>query len=90
MARCKKCGARIRFIKTTAGNFMPVDVSMIPVTIGTGKDRIVMANGRVVLGSYRWREEGADGIGFVPHWATCGKGAESIWHGHKINKFLAR
>ena len=69
MAKCKACGAEIRFIPTAAGKKMPVNAE--PVTyeqdmngmftiLGPGG---VIERGRlVVAGSKK---------GYIPHWTTC-------------------
>jgi inosine/xanthosine triphosphate pyrophosphatase family protein len=38
---------------------------------GTGKDKIVLANGTVVSGMILSNSVGADGYGYVSHFATC-------------------
>lgn len=70
---CRKCGKRILWIKTTAGKNMPVNPDLINYRIVTGgKERIVTQNGQVVAGE-KCRPEVADGIGYISHFATCGK-----------------
>lgn len=70
---CRKCGKRILWIKTTAGKNMPVNPDLINYRVVTGgKERIVTQNGQVVAGE-KCRAEVADGIGYISHFATCGK-----------------
>lgn len=76
MARCKRCGAKIRFLETKAGKLMPVDWSRTEYILDKfyGKERIFVAETGEVL-PCRWPRPGekATGTGFVPHFATCGK-----------------
>lgn len=70
--RCKKCGKEIRFIRTTAGKSMPCDSGFIYYKEEPeGKDRIVLPNGQVVVGTIVNGPEFADGFGFISHFATC-------------------
>lgn len=62
---CKECRRPIRFVKTSAGKWLPVDPAFIEsATVG---DKVVTKAGVVVT------VESADKplAGFVPHWATC-------------------
>lgn len=73
MAKCKKCGAHIKFINTTGGKRMPVDVDETYYKEG-GKDRIVTPNGMVLAATIINEEDDlskATGYGYRPHWATC-------------------
>ncbi len=61
----------VRWIRTTAGASMPVDAD--PVRFWkTGKEsRVVLQSGHTVACSLHGEKGKYDGIGFVPHWATC-------------------
>lgn len=75
MSNCKACGARIVWIKTPAGKFMPCDSALVDYWLDSvGKDIIVKPNGEVV--SCTLKPNGLNtkypkGRGYVPHWATC-------------------
>lgn len=76
MPRCKTCGARIRFMKTVAGKTMPVDWSAVEYVEDNfyGKERVLLTSGHVISCRFPKYGEEATGTGFVPHFATCGKG----------------
>ncbi len=72
MPICKKCGAQIRYIKTTAGKNMPVDWSRQEYVMEDhGKERILLDDGRVISCRLPKYGEEATGTGFVPHFASC-------------------
>ena len=73
LAKCRICGKRIRFIKLISGKAMPVDEYFVPYKKDGGKDRIVTPTGDVIACNIRIKTEEADGYGFIPHFATCGK-----------------
>lgn len=69
--QCKRCGARIVWIKTLAGKNMPVDPELVDFKkIKGGKERLVLQSGEVVAGE-RCRASEADGYGYISHFATC-------------------
>lgn len=69
---CRKCGARIMWIRTKSGKNMPVNPELIDYTIPadrTGKERIVTQEGDVIAAE---RSKGKpDGFGYISHFATC-------------------
>ena len=67
---CKKCGKQILFVKTAGGKSMPCDTGFVYYSLG-GKDRIVLPNGQVVAGTILKDSAGADGWGYISHFATC-------------------
>ena len=70
--KCTKCGARILWIKTSAGKNMPCDPEPIPYWQDSrGKKRIVTPNGEVIACRLDGDEQTATGVGYVPHWGTC-------------------
>lgn len=70
---CRKCGDRILWIRTAAGKNMPVNPELINYrALPGGKERIVTLDGRVVAGE-KCRPEIAEGVGYISHFATCGK-----------------
>ena len=72
-SNCKKCGNRILWLRTPAGKNMPVDPNLINYReVPGGKERIVTPNGMVIAGE-RSNPDEADGVGYISHFATCGK-----------------
>jgi hypothetical protein len=68
MATCKKCGARIRFIKTRRGKYMPVDPERVTVDDADTGTLLISDEGEVVRVGF---EETEVQDGFVSHFATC-------------------
>lgn len=66
--KCSKCGAEIKFIRTSAGRWMPVNAQKVYYSLG-GKDAIVTPEGYVVTGTIS--SEPMSNAGYIPHWATC-------------------
>lgn len=62
---CKKCGQKIRFIRTLAGSWMPVNEEEVSGADIAG-ETIVTHGGEVLRGL-----AAKEAVGFVPHWATC-------------------
>lgn len=75
MAKCKYCGAEIKWIRTVSGKSMPCDPGPISYRAG-GSEKIVTPDGEVIACTICRRGEAADGIGYVPHWATCAGGID--------------
>ena len=72
-SNCMKCGNRILWLRTPAGKNMPVDPNLINYReVPGGKERIVTPNGMVIAGE-RSNPDEADGVGYISHFATCGK-----------------
>lgn len=70
--KCTKCGARILWIKTSAGKNMPCDPDLITYWKDSkGKQRIVTPNGEVIACRLEGDTQTATGVGYVPHWGTC-------------------
>lgn len=67
---CRKCGARITFIRMKSGRQMPVNPYFVNFKKG-GKDKIVMENGGVTSGTIVTDPKQADGYGYISHFATC-------------------
>ncbi|MDO4305734.1 MAG: hypothetical protein Q4C77_02790 [Eubacteriales bacterium] len=67
---CRKCGKQILFVRTVGGKNMPCDTKFVYYAVG-GKDRIVLPNGQVVAGTILENSVGADGWGYISHFATC-------------------
>lgn len=72
MSKCKHCGAEIKWIRTTAGKRMPCDPDPVPYRYQLGgKERIVTSNGEVLPCVTGVAPEEAEGVGYLPHWASC-------------------
>lgn len=76
MAKCKSCGAEIKFIRTLGGKSMPCNAEEVYYKYKLGAvDRIVTPNGEVLPCVFLDAEtddlSDASGYGYVPHWSTC-------------------
>lgn len=73
---CKRCGAAIVWVRTPGGKQLPCDAGLHPYWAQKGgKGRVVTPNGEVL--ACTWHGSGAaSGLGYVPHFATCGRGRE--------------
>lgn len=71
MAKCKTCGAEIKFIKMKSGRFNPCDVLKRTIIKGNGKEVLITEKGEVIQGTFASVEEGANGEGYTSHFATC-------------------
>ena len=72
MAKCKGCGAEIKWIKTMAGKSMPCDAEAVTYWEKVGAvGKIVTPNGEVISCVFSGELSKATGIGYIPHWATC-------------------
>lgn len=71
MAKCKKCGANIIWLKTPKGKWMCVDEGLHPYRQNAkGKDYLVNDRGEVIRCDLD--PEGIPtGMARKPHWATC-------------------
>ena len=69
MAKCKSCGAEIRFLNTAEGKLMPVNAAIVTYEIEAGGPTTFLGpggyieRGRMIVGGSR--------IGYIPHWCTC-------------------
>lgn len=70
VTRCKSCGQRILYIRMKSGKAMPVNEVFVNYKLG-GKDRVVTPAGDVVACTSGVSAEGADGFGYISHFATC-------------------
>lgn len=61
MAKCKSCGAEIRWVKTENGKSMPLDEKPVP------DGRITIKNGIAAIRPI----PDTDGIRFNSHFVTC-------------------
>lgn len=61
-SQCRKCGARIIFVRMKSGKSMPVNPNFVNFRRDGGKDRIVLANGEVTSGTIGNRSWGSPGV----------------------------
>lgn len=76
MAKCKLCGAEIKWIRTLGGGHMPCDPEKVYYRgDGASPERIVTPNGEVLqcvtLNPHIDNIGQADGWGYIPHFGTC-------------------
>lgn len=81
MARCKLCGAEIKWVRTVGGKTMPCDPQRVYYRIDHGSlERVVTPNGDVFsCVTIELDTEDisiADGWGYIPHFATCKGGID--------------
>ena len=76
MAQCRKCGAEIKFIKMLSGKWNPVDVAKRTIIKDGGNEVLVTEDGKLIRGTYASFEQGANGVGYVSHFATCPAASE--------------
>lgn len=71
---CAYCGGRIMWMRTKAGKNMPVDPEMIsyrrPEAGRKAAEKIVTQTGEVICAD-RVDNSCAEGVGYIPHFATC-------------------
>lgn len=69
---CPKCKKQVIWIRTQAGRNMPCngEIKYYKEEAG-GKDRIVLTNGEVAVGTVQDYPEHATGFGYISHFATC-------------------
>ena len=70
--KCRSCGAEIKWMKTTAGKWIPVDVPGVAFVEDPAGDELFVVNclGAVMRGRRR-QGSGAFPIGYTSHFATC-------------------
>ena len=69
MTPCKACGEPMRFLRTPAGKFLPVDAESFGTHhLGPGMT-VVTEAGEVLRGSPATSVTSVQG--YTPHWATC-------------------
>lgn len=65
---CRKCGARIAFIRMKSGKAMPVDTAPVRFHPCGGPETFVTYDGYVVRGK---RGSDSTETGYISHFATC-------------------
>ena len=78
MSRCKACGVDVIWILMKSGRAMPCNPGpLFYREAADGYAKIVTPDGRVLSAVLCEDKRGADGIGYISHFATC-PGAERI------------
>lgn len=76
---CKLCGAKIQFIRTPAGKYLPCNPRAVTYYKGRyNKNRIVTPAGKVIACELSGDVSQVAGIGFIPHWASCKGNSKSV------------
>ena len=74
MAKCKKCGAPIVFVRSAkSGKWIPLDEGLTEYRAGKGEDyedTVVNDKGEVIRCTFDFQGT-PDGLARIPHWATC-------------------
>lgn len=68
LAKCKACGANIRWMITAKLKKMPCDPGAIRFNPAGGPETFVCKDGRVVRGQ---RDKNGTAVGYISHFATC-------------------
>ena len=73
MSWCKYCGARIDWIRTKKGRFMPVEYMPVMVMPGRGTETFVTDEGEVFQGKQTLpcAVGGGNVAAYIPHWGRC-------------------
>jgi hypothetical protein len=71
MAICRKCGKEIRFIKLKSGKYNPVDPQKRTIIQSSGPETLITDAGDIIRGTFCSIEGGANGCGYISHFATC-------------------
>nr|DAT78861.1 MAG TPA: hypothetical protein [Caudoviricetes sp.]DAU41160.1 MAG TPA: hypothetical protein [Caudoviricetes sp.] len=76
---CKLCGAKIQFIRTPAGKYLPCNPRAVTYYKGQyNKNRIVTPAGKVIACEMTGSVSQVAGIGFIPHWSSCKGNSKSV------------
>ena len=73
MAKCKGCGAEIRFIKLKSGKAIPVNPAPVFIEDKNGSEIIVTTDGRISNGRQEIVTSQNQFLtrGYISHFATC-------------------
>jgi hypothetical protein len=71
MIKCRSCGAEIKFIRMKSGRWNPVDPARRGIKKDGGNEVLITEDGELIQGTFASVEEGANGFGYVSHFATC-------------------
>ena len=73
---CEKCGRRIRNARLLDGKWIPIDQGVVFWRDGE-EDRVLTMDGKIIRCKIvHPLDDTFEGIGFVPHAATCGQQVE--------------
>lgn len=81
MSFCRSCGAEIRWIRMKSGKAHPVDPAKRHIKKDGGHEVLVTESGELIQGTFASLEEGANGEGYISHFATCPNA--SRWRRHE-------
>ena len=71
-SRCRSCNARIIFIKSIKGHFIPCNPTVTRYKLEEeGKEKVVLDSGEVVSCRTNISVDEMDGVGYISHFATC-------------------
>lgn len=76
MTKCRKCGKDIEFIKLKSGKWNPVNPYLRSIKRGEGKETLITMDGEIIKGVFTSMDDGADGVGYISHFATCSHAEE--------------
>ena len=72
MPICKSCGAKIKWIDTSAGKKMPVNAEQVKYWQRDGaKGKAVTLNGEVISCDFTGDISKPTGVGYISHFSTC-------------------
>lgn len=71
MPVCRSCNAEIKFIKMKSWKYNPVDPAKRTIIKDGGHEVLITEDGELIRGTFASLEEGANGSGYVSHFATC-------------------
>ena len=72
MSKCRSCGAEIKFIRLkNSGKWNPVDPIKRTIKKDYGTEVLITDDGEVIRGAFASMEDGANGSGYISHFATC-------------------
>ena len=71
MSKCRSCGAEIIFIQMKSGKWNPVDPQIRTIRKDGGKEVLITKSGELIQGTFASVEDGANGSGYISHFATC-------------------
>lgn len=73
LTECRGCGAKIGFIETKTGKWLPINPEPVDANSCNPGDRLVGEDGIVFTVQSESNE-----YGYVPHWATCPDAAKFV------------
>ena len=83
---CRYCGAEIKFIRTTGGRFMPVDLEPVGIVEAGGPDTFITGGGIIVRG---YKSSTQEIIAYRSHFASCPGAAKARKSDRKRKRMAA-